>query len=288
MRPHACLFAIALVGTAGACRGRVHDVPDAFRWEEPVPAGTTVHLRTSSGRIEVAPTQGTVAHVSGSKRWSGRNDPIHFAWTRSGKDVYFCAMVGSGGNCGSSYRESRGMRGSWLDIFSLFKRRPTQVEASLTVELPPGVRVDARTVQGEVSVHGATSGVTAHAVNGSIEIEGAGPIEAQTINGGIEARLDSLSADDPITLETVNGAISVTLPPSAEGDVELSTVNGSVQTDFPLTASGHISGRSLHGRIGSSSREIRLKTVNGNVELSKHAGAPDDEPAPAVRGGAHP
>lgn len=288
MRPLTPLLALATLCAASACRSRMHDEPDAFHWQTELPAGSVLHLRTSTGSIEVAPTQGTVARVNGSKRWSGRTDPVHFAWIRNGNDVYVCAMTGPGGNCGSSYRPGRADGRSWLDMFSLFKRRPTHVEASLSVEVPPGVRIDASSMSGEVSIHGARAGVTAHALNGSIEIaDAAGPIEVHNVNGGIEADIDSLGADDPILLETVNGGVTIMLPPTAEGEVELSTVNGSVETDFPLTASGQMSSRSLRGRIGESSREIRLKTVNGDIELRKHSGPSDGEPAPGS-GGTHP
>jgi hypothetical protein len=288
MRPLPSLMAIVTLTTVVACRSRVHDVSDAFRWQQELPAGSVLHLRTSTGKIEVAPTSGSTARVSGSKRWAGRKDPIHFAWTRNGNDVYLCAMTGSGGSCSASYRPGRGEGHSFLDIFSLFKRRPTQVEASLTVELPPDVMVEARAMNGDVSIHGARAGVAVHTLNGSIEIDGAaGPIEAHNVNGGIDVRVDSLGPNDAVALETVNGGVSVSLPPSALGEVELATVNGSVQTDFPLTATGQVSSRRIRGRIGNSSREIRLKTVNGEIELRKNS-TQDGEPSATGSGGSRP
>jgi len=267
----------ALICALGACRGRVHDVSDAFHWQTELPPGSTLHLRTSTGRIEVTPVQGTTASVVGSKRWQGRNDAIHFSWVRNGNDVWVCAMTGSGGRCGRDYRDSNG-HGSWLDMFSLFKRRATHMEASLAVEIPRGVQIDAGSTTGEVEIHGTRAGVGAHTLNGAITIDGAaGPIEAHSINGAVEVEVDSLGPDDEINLKTVNGPVSAKIPPSTQGAVELATVNGSVETDFPLTASGEMSGHSVRGQIGSSSRGIRLKTVNGSVELLKSSGAPEGE-----------
>ena len=270
---------LTLLLVLGACGGRAHDVADAFHWQTELPPGSTLHLRTSTGRIEVAPAHGNVANVVGSKRWRGRNDAVHFSWVRNGGDVWVCAMIGNGGNCGPNYRITAD-HSSWLDMFSLFKRRPRNVEASLTVELPPGVRVDARTNSGELDIHGAKGGVGARTLNGSITIDGAaGQIDARSVNGAIDVQVDSLAPNDGISVETVNGGITAKLPPGTQGVVELSTVNGSVQSDFPLTASGEMSGHRVRGQIGTSSREIRLKTVNGSVELLKQSGAPAGDAA---------
>jgi hypothetical protein len=283
MRPIALL---ALLCTLGGCRGRVHDVSDAFHWQTDLPAGSTLHLRTSTGRIEVTPAHGTTANVVGSKRWVGRHDAVHFEWVRNGNDVWVCAMTGAGGRCGENYRASDN-RGSFLDIFSLFKRRPTHVEASLAVELPPGVQVDARSTTGELDIHGTRAGVGARTLNGSITIDGAaGPIDARSVNGGVDVQIDSLGADDGVTVETVNGGVSAKLPAGTEGQVELSTVNGSVETDFPIVASGQMSAHTVRGRIGNSSRDIRVRTVNGGVELLKQSG-PSDSGHP-VASGTHP
>ena len=268
---------LALLCTIGACRGRVHDVRDAFHWQEELPPGSTLHLRTSTGRIEVSPAHGTTASVVGSKRWAGR-DAVHFSWERNGNDVWVCAMTGSGGNCGRDYRASSD-HGSWLDMFSLFKHRPTHVEASLSVELPAGVQVDARSNMGEVEVHGTKAGVAARTLNGSISIDGAaGPIDARTVNGGIDVQLDSLGPDDAVSLESVNGPLTAKLPAGTQGAVELSTINGPVETDFPLTASGQMSPHNIRGRIGNSSRTIRLHTVNGGIELLKRDAGSNGEP----------
>jgi hypothetical protein len=274
MRPIAFL---ALLCILGACRGRTHDVPDAFHWQAELPPGSTIHLRTSTGQIEVTPAEGATANVVGSKRWRGR-DAIHFAWVRNGNDVWVCAIMRPGGRCSRDYSPSQD-NSSWLDMFSLFKHRATNLEASLTVELPRGVLVDAASTTGELEIHGTRAGVTARTVSGAISIDGAaGPIDAHSINGPVDVELDSLGPDDAINVKTVNGPVSAKIPPNTQGTVELATVNGSVETDFPITASGEMSGRGLHGRIGNSSRSISLKTVNGSVELTKGSGPPSGEP----------
>jgi len=265
----ACV-AIAML-SATACGNRAHDAPDAFHWETDIPAGSTLHLRTSVGGIEVVPSHTRSMSVSGSTHWVGRRDPIRFAWRRDGDDVYVCALWSSRGDCNDESGGFRDSRRSWLDMFSLFKHRSTNAVASLRVALPAGVTVHAHTMTGEISLRGATAGVTAQTLNGAIHVDhAAGPIEAKGVNGEIRVALDSIGPDDNISIQSVNGGATAVLPADIAGEVQLSTVNGGVRTDFPITANGEMSTRDLHGQIGkSSSREIELRTVNGDVSLLK-------------------
>ena len=272
------LFSLLALFAVMACGRRAHDSPDAFRWEAELEPGTTIHLRTGTGRIDVAPGSTRFARVTGATHWVGRNDPIRFAWKRDGNELYVCALRSSRSDCGedSGFGDSGH---SWLDIFSLFKRRSTNAMASFRVELPSQVKVDARTMNGTISLSGVTGGIDAATVNGSIDIHhAAGAVEAKSTNGNIDAVIDSLASDDEVTLKAVNGSMTAVLPPDLEAEVDLSTVNGSIRSDFAVATEGELSKRHLHGQIGSSSREITLKTVNGNVSLLKSGGETDEEP----------
>lgn len=260
---------VALLFLMGACGGRAHDAPDAFHWEAQVDPGTKLHLTTGTGQIEVAPAHDRQLRVTGSTHWVGRRDPIHFAWRQDGDEVYVCALSSSRGTCSDRGDSFGGSGGSWLDMFSLFKHRSTGGMASIKVELPPGVAVDAHTMNGSISLVGATGGVTARTLNGSINIQNAaGPIDARGTNSNIHVSLDSLGPDDEVTLKTVNGSTTVLAPSGVEGEVRLRTVNGGVRSDFPITAE-RANNHEIRGQIGQSSREITIETVNGNVSLLK-------------------
>lgn len=274
---------LALLGAAAACGRRAHDVPDAFRWEADLEPGTTLHLSTVSGRIDVIPVEGRSLRVSGSKHWVGRSDPVHFSSRRDGDDVYVCALWTANGNCTTGGKAFSGSGHSWLDMFSLFKRRATDVTASLHVALPAGVKVDARTLNGGISVVGATAGAIAKTLNGSINIErAAGSIEAKGTNGNIDVSLDSIGPDDPLVLESVNGSATAVVPANLDGEVRLVTVNGGVRSDFPINSDGSSSRRKLEGQIGESSREVVLRTVNGNVSLLRAHEAASPSPSPSA------
>src|ERR1051326_1885659 len=112
---------LVLACTVAACGGRAHDEPDAFHWQTQVEPGTTLHLSTVTGRIDVAPAPDRQLRVTGSTHSVGRN-PIHFASRQDGDEVYVCALWRSRGNC-SNNGDSFGSGHSWLDMFSLFKHR---------------------------------------------------------------------------------------------------------------------------------------------------------------------
>ena len=282
MNVRSCITAVICCAAIG-CGRRMREDSDAFHWEDRLPAGATIHLRNTDGGIEVNATDEEVARVTGSTRWShGRGDAVGFLFTRRGRDVYVCAVWGRNGRCDESgYRSTKPGR-SWLDMFSLFRRR-SDVVAHFSVEVPRGVRVDASTVTGGVQVEGATAGVTATTTNGGISIESsAGPMVAKSTNGDVEVSLDSLGSDDALRLETVNGSVVAEVPANVEGEVRITTTNGRARTDFALGDSASSSNRSIRGRIGNSSREIVLRSTNGSVSLRKRDSSESDADEPSV------
>lgn len=266
------ISAVALLFLVGACGRREHDAPDAFHWEAQLDPGAKLHLTTASGRIEVAPAHDRQLRVTGSTHWVGRKDPIHFAWRQDGDEVYVCALWSSRGSCSDRGDSFGGSRWSWLDMFSLFKHRSTGGMASIKVELPPGVAVEAHTMNGSISLLGTRAGATARTLNGSIDIQdAAGPIDARGTNSSIHVSLDSLGPEDEVTLKSVNGSATVVAPPEVQGEVRLRTVNGGVRSDFPITAE-RANNHEIRGQIGQSTREITVETVNGNASLLKGSG----------------
>jgi DUF4097 and DUF4098 domain-containing protein YvlB len=246
--------------------------------------------------VEVSPSHESVVRVAGTKRWrTGRESDVQFMSTRSGNDVYVCAVWGRG-RCDEHGYQSKGRSFSILRIFSLFNRRGSDMAADIEVSLPPGVKIDAGTSNGAIEIDGARAGVVARTVNGQVEVHDAsGAVSATTVNGNVSVQLDSLGDADALRFETVNGSVKVHLPASLAGAVQLSTVNGSVTSDFPISIAGSVNRRQIRGQIGSSTRPIVLKSVNGRVQLLKDdsshsdedmtdADADDstDEPAPVV------
>jgi DUF4097 and DUF4098 domain-containing protein YvlB len=103
-----------------------------------------------------------------------------------------------------------------------------------------------------------------------VDVEGTGVVEAQTVNGSIDAVMGQSSWTGDLEFATVNGSITVSLPSGIGADVRASTVNGSLETDFPLTVQGRWGPKSLQGTIGGGGRGLHMSTVNGGIHLRRH------------------
>lgn len=266
MRLHALVAVLPFV-FAGACGHRAHDNPDALRWQEALPPGSTLHVRDGVGDVVVRPSPSGTASVNGSTHWRrGSEKDIAFAVERRGQDVYICAMWRYSGGCRSGYR---GRRDSPLAFLSLF-HHPSDATAQFEVAVPAGVAVDASTMLGQVDVSGVAAGVVAKSVNGDVRVLASrGPMALSTVNGNVHLMLDSIAGLDSVSLHTVNGNILAELPAYLEGRVDVSTLNGSLQSDFPITTSG-ASSRHIAAQLGSSVRLLRFVTVNGGITLQRN------------------
>jgi DUF4097 and DUF4098 domain-containing protein YvlB len=138
------------------------------------------------------------------------------------------------------------------------------------VLVPNGVKVGVWSVNGGVSVDGASSEVRAGTVNGSVDaVSTTGPVQASTVNGSVHATMGRFEGDQELDYRTVNGSVVAEFTGDVDADIDLSTVNGRFQTDWPVTLTGRIDPKHLRATLGKGGRRIRLSTVNGNVELRK-------------------
>jgi DUF4097 and DUF4098 domain-containing protein YvlB len=146
--------------------------------------------------------------------------------------------------------------------------RDNDVQVEFTVQVPAGVALKARTVNGDVRATGLASDADVQTVNGSIDVTTTGEARAETVNGGIRADFGKMEGTAPVRFQTVNGSIVVGLPGDASAEVSGQTVNGEIDSDFPLTVTGRV-GRHARGTIGSGGRRLDLETVNGSIKLTR-------------------
>ncbi|MEE4174338.1 MAG: DUF4097 family beta strand repeat-containing protein [Xanthomonadales bacterium] len=144
--------------------------------------------------------------------------------------------------------------------------------ASVSYELsvPSNIDLDSiSSVNGGIDISGVFGTVKAETVNGSIDVDdAAGDVKLETVNGSIDARFSSVTGDQRINCDTVNGKINLTLPANADASVSVETVNGSINaSDFGLKVDKGFVGKSLDGDIGDGSARITANTVNGGVKL---------------------
>ncbi len=110
-----------------------------------------------------------------------------------------------------------------------------RVVARFELTVPPGVDVALQTVNGDVRVKDLDGEVRLESVNGTIEAHGVRQtLEAETVNGPILAVAQAVGRDSSLSLESVNGAITLTLPKNAQFDLTAETMNGTIASTFPL------------------------------------------------------
>ena len=261
LRRAALVAALALPVAAGA------QATD-FSWNGTVARGNWVYMRNVNGAVIVEQGTSDRVEVTAVRKASRGGDvnvvKIEAKQATGGGDVVVCALWDEQGTCGiDDYRATRRNRDrDWDDDDD---RRNVSVE--FRVKLPAGVRLDASTVNGKVSVTGATSEVRVNTVNGGISAAtSGGPVRASTVNGSIDVRMGTVGTES-LEYSTVNGSVTVRLPEAVNADVELSTVNGSLESDFPLTIQGRMDKRHMRARLGSGGQRIKFSTVNGSVQL---------------------
>ena len=153
--------------------------------------------------------------------------------------------------------------------------------------------LEARTSNGAVEIESLDGNGIVHTSNGSIRAEVShGSFEAGTTNGSINARLADVAANRPVTLESTNGHIDLTLNGRETPDVRASTTNSSIQVRLPTTANARVRAHTSHnnvtsefdqlqpdredrrhhdleGTIGRGGSLIDLSTSNGSIKILK-------------------
>lgn len=163
-----------------------------------------------------------------------------------------------------SIREKRRRKGSVM-IFP-FGFRDDSIDFDLTV--PPGTTLLLSNVNGKVNVKGVEGHSTLKSVNGSITIDTPGAaVNAKTVNGRVKADFQQrfLGA----RLKTVNGSISVSLPPNSSFDCDISQVNGSFRSDVPLVVRTEDGGKNIDASVNGGKFPLELSTVNGSVVVKQ-------------------
>jgi len=145
---------------------------------------------------------------------------------------------------------------------------PGSVEYTLTV--PRNARIDSiELINGNLQMKDLSGEVKSSTINGRLTAQNlTGDCRLSTINGQLIASFNRVGSGRKLSLSTVNGRVSATLPSDLNAEVKADTVHGSIQNDFGLPVrKGEYVGRNLYGLIGNSGARITLNAVNGGVEI---------------------
>jgi len=286
------LLAAALVAAPAALIAQDSSTSTAlFTWSGRVTSGSTLEIKHFNGPIEVREGTGDQVQFRAERRVR-RTSQLTFEVENDTRGVTICSVWRGRSAC------DRGGGWDWDD---------GPPSSRIIVTLPKGVKLDASTGNGDVSVDKASNDVDVHSGNGDIritmtagrvnvatgngvlEIAGAtgpvhastgngrvdvetatGPVEVSTGNGDIDVRMNALSNTSDMTYSTGNGSISVALPGNFNGEIDANTGNGEFRSDFAIQVVGRLNPHHVRGTIGSGGGQlIRMNTGSGRLELRK-------------------
>lgn len=241
---------------------------DRFEWKGQIAPGQAVEIKGVNGAIRAELAPGQEAEVIANKT-GRRNNPadVRVEVVQHGDGVTICAVYPSTDGRANECKPGKSGRNHV---------NHNDVKVEFTVRVPNGVRFIGRTVNGGIDARSLTAPTEAHTVNGTVHLSTSAEAQADTVNGSITASLGPLSGagsnSGNLKFSTVNGGISVDLPPGLNAQVHASTVNGHISSDFPLMLHGVIGRRTIDGTAGSGGRELKLSTVNGSIHLGQTRG----------------
>ena len=195
-----------------------------------------------------------------------------------------------GGGAGTIRIEASIERG-WLDASMSRSRVSIEVRANrgragsaeYVLTVPPGTRVSASAVSGDIIIEGTGGEVTATSVNGDVTVRGSRRrLEATTVTGDLDVsdasgmlRLESVNSDiladgliGELTAETVSGEIE--LRRSRLDAIRATTVAGDIQYDGPFAPRGSYRFETHAGDIdfglpANAGASLSLETYSGDI-----------------------
>jgi len=259
-----CLAMISLVGAGTAwaqSEKRTVFAPDDFHWQGHLQAGQTLEVINRNGEIDASDAAGDEARAEGIRRGSHEDSELFVEVVEYPDGVTICAVHANDQTPGRCHRggvssESNSWHGNRAKI-------------NFDVQVPPGVRFNALTTNGNVLGHNLASVVDAATTNGNVDVSTSEWASATTTNGGIRVSIGNAKWDGELAVRTTNGSVDVTLPASAEFKLDAATTNGGIHTDFPVTVQGSFNSKRLSGTVGSGGRELKVLTTNGGIKLMK-------------------
>lgn len=228
-----------------------------FRWAGRLDAGQTIEIRGVNGGIEAVEGSGSEVVVTATKRGRRSNpDEVRIEVVEHGAGVTVCAIYPSRGDRNTCEPGGGGRN----------EVRDNDVSVSFRVEVPAGIHLGARTVNGDIEAEGLGGDVDATTVNGGVRLSTTGFAQARTVNGSIRATMGEWRGE-AVSFATVNGSIELDVPDDIDARVEARWVNGGLETDLPMMLQGRMSRHSASAVLGDGGPELNLKTVNGSIRI---------------------
>lgn len=215
----------------------------------------------SGAAVEVAGINGSVKIETSDTKMA----EVYIERTAESKDALDRRKITIEANTNSL--RIRGEKGDSGFFDRLFGSSPSE---QVTLKLPRQISLQAKGVNGPVTVGEVDGSVEVKGVNGRVQIAGAkGTAAFKGVNGNITVGLTELSGDG-VTLGGVNGNIDLQLPQGLNADFAATGINGNVASSLSDVSIEKNKHGKYFGRIGNGgSQGITAKGINGNIRLTR-------------------
>ncbi len=236
-----------LLGMAAVCAAA--DLKEEFHETYPLEKNGTIHLGNVNGNVRITTWDRDEVKVDAVKH---AKEQAHLDAVKIEVDSMPDTL-----RIVTKYPESK-------------KQRNNSVNVDYTLTVPQQVRLDKiSTVNGGVEIQNVRGDVKAESVNGPVTATGmAGQVGLSTVNGSVKATLSEVTKE--VSLKSVNGSVTVALPPKTSAEVSASTMNGGINSDLPLQIKTQFPlGRKVDGKLGEGGPKITMSSVNGGLRIDK-------------------
>lgn len=162
------------------------------------------------------------------------------------------------------------------------KDQTTSVSIEFKLSVPRNANLsEIETVNGSVTVSNFANSTKISAVNGNVIATNLrGSAVLSTVNGEVNADFDLIELASRVNLSTVNGKVNLSLPSDCNATVKADSLNGNITNGFGLPVrKGEYIGRDLFGKIGTGEAQVRLNTVNGELNITRKNDGRTQSPA---------
>ncbi len=165
---------------------------------------------------------------------------------------------------------------SWKYAIDMTIQAP--VNSSLEIGTMNDGKIVVENVSGDLEIGGGNGSITLRNVSGNVV--------AHTMSGDIEAVLDRVTPDKPMSFSTMNGDIDITLPADIKATVKMKSQQGNIYSDFDVAVkqmpakSGESEApekgkyrisfdKGIYGTINGGGQEITFTTFTGDIFIRK-------------------
>lgn len=152
---------------------------------------------------------------------------------------------------------------------------PPADENDVIARVPRWVSVKLDTKDGDIDIENISGEIDAKTIDGNLKfLRVSGGIAAHSVDGEMHVELRDGRISGPVSLATIDGDITVIVSGELHAGLSVSTIDGGFSSNIEFTSNGSKGksfwgGTNIEGVFGEGGPMLSLKTIDGDVEISR-------------------